>query len=395
MKKALVICTALQILSTVSFSQNTPTAKELFDKIKATVSSISTLSYESEYVNFNSGLDDSISISKGSVWLKAVPDDTIFRTHFHVAYSGKNGNSDYYYDGINGIDIWHKHAKADLEKSITVLEPLLLGNGYNRVQSRVSVLPYFNELTNVRALSKWLTKDSILVTEDASKKHWILEWNENSIKDNFYATRQTFIDKSTNLITKMHGSSTWNGTKGTQDLYIRNIQVNKEGDEDFVALKQSYPDYKTTYVSNKSESKPAEVFSFAGQKAKDFSYPTLSGEKISLKASKGKFMLLDFWETWCGYCYLAMPRLKDLQKKYKEQLDIVGIVTENKTGVQQVINAQKFPYPTVYADQKLLDGYKVQGRPTYLLIDDKGIIVEHSIGSLEKIEKSIIDRLNR
>jgi thiol-disulfide isomerase/thioredoxin len=106
-------------------------------------------------------------------------------------------------------------------------------------------------------------------------------------------------------------------------------------------------------------------------------------------------MLLDFWETWCGYCYLAMPRLKDLHAKYKDQLEIVGIVTENKTGVQQVINAQKFPYPTVYADQKLLDGYNVQGRPTYLLIDDKGTIVEHSIGSLDKIEKSINDRMSK
>jgi thiol-disulfide isomerase/thioredoxin len=395
MKKVLIICAALQILSTGSFSQNTPTAKEILENVKAAVGSIRTLSYESEYVNFNSGLDDSVSVSKGSVWLKSVPADTIFKTHFHIAYKGKNGNSDYYYDGTNAIDIWHKHSKADLEKSITVLEPILLGNGYNRVQSRVSVLPYFNELTNVQALSKWLHKDSIIVTEDPSKEHWILQWNENSIADNFYATRQIFVDKSNNLVTKMHRKSTWNGTKGTQDLYIRNIQVNREGDEDFVTLKQSYPDYKTTYVSNKPTSKPAEVFSFAGQKAKDFSYPSFSGEKISLKAAKGKFMLLDFWETWCGYCYLAMPRLKDLQKKYKEQLDIVGIVTENKAGVQQVINAQQFPYPTVYADQKLLNVYKIQGRPTYLLIDDKGIIVEHSIGSLDKIEKSIIDRLNK
>ncbi|HEX8331885.1 MAG TPA: TlpA disulfide reductase family protein [Segetibacter sp.] len=395
MKKSLIICVALQALSTVSFSQNTPTAKELFNKMKAAVSSIRTLSYESEYVNYNSGLDDSISISKGSIWLKAIPDDTIFKTHFHVAYNGKNGYSDYFYDGTNAIDIWHKHAKTDLEKTITVLEPILMGNGYNRVQSRVSVLPYFNELTNIKALSKWLEKDSILVTEDASKKHWILEWNENNIADNFYATRQIFVDKSNNFITKMHRKSLWNGTRGTQDLHIRSMQVNRDGDEDFVTLKQSYPDYKTTYVSNKSASKSAEVFSFAGQKAKDFSYRSFTGENISLKAAKGKFMLLDFWETWCGYCYLAMPRLKDLQKKYREQLDIVGIVTENKGGVQQVINAQRFPYPTVYADQKLLDSYKVQGRPTYLLIDDKGTIVEHSIGSLDKIEKSIIDRLNK
>jgi thiol-disulfide isomerase/thioredoxin len=396
MKKAFIVCTALQILSTVSFGQNIPTPKELLDKVKTAIGSMKTLSYQTELVRYNSGIDDSLTVFKGSIWLKPVPTDTIFETYFHIATETPNGNSEYFYDGTNGIDIWHSHNKSkESEKSITVIEPQLLGNGYNRVQSRVTVLPYFNELTSSKALARWLQKDSVTIREDESKKHWIVEWPENFVKDNFFATRKIYIDKSTNLIKKMHRNSTWNGTKMKEDLYVKNINVDKPGDEELISLKQSFPDYKTKYVSNKSESKPAEVFSFAGQKAKDFSYPTFTGETISLKASTGKFMLLDFWETWCGYCYLAMPRLKDLHAKYKDQLEIVGIVTENKTGVQQVINAQKFPYPTVYADQKLLDGYKVQGRPTYLLIDDKGTIVEHSIGSLDKIEKSINDRMSK
>jgi thiol-disulfide isomerase/thioredoxin len=162
---------------------------------------------------------------------------------------------------------------------------------------------------------------------------------------------------------------------------------------DHVSLKQSYPDYVTTYDKNVAKNITAIAsISLAGKKASLFNYTSFSGQPVSLKAEKGKLILLDFWETWCGYCYLAMPRLKELQQKYKDQgLEIIGIVSENRKGVQQVLETQQFPYPTIYVDEKMLANYKVEARPTYFLIDDTGTIVEHSIGSLDKIEAAIKD----
>lgn len=391
-KMFILVAATLTLYTT--YSQEVPTPKALLEKVKEAVASVKTLSYESEYRNFNSGLDDSLSVFKAKVWLKTVPADTIFGAHLHVAFDDGIGKSDYYYDGINAIDIWHQHKKKELDKQIKVIQPRLLGNGVNRVQSRVSVLPYFNELINTKALEKWLSRDSIVVQEDPSKKYWVLQWPENSITQNFFATRQIFIDKESNLITAMHRKSTWNGTRMSSELFIKNIEVNKEGDDDRVSLKQSYPGYVTSYDMDATAPKAENEVILTGQKAGAFSFASFGGGPVSLTAPKGKLLLLDFWETWCGYCYLAMPRLKDLHQKYGAQgLEIVGIVTENRKGVQQVIDAQKFPYPTVYADEKLLQHYAVEGRPTYVVIDDTGTIVEHSVGSLDKVEKYIEKKL--
>jgi thiol-disulfide isomerase/thioredoxin len=136
------------------------------------------------------------------------------------------------------------------------------------------------------------------------------------------------------------------------------------------------------------------IVSFKGTRAKDFTYNSFNGGPVALKASKGKLLLLDFWETWCGYCFLAMPKIKSLYSEYKEKgLEIIAVVTENKEQVQKIISARKFPYVTVYADEKIKEAYKLMGRPRYLLIDDAGIIVADIEGNFQTVEEEIKKRL--
>src|ERR1043166_7065886 len=56
--------------------------------------------------------------------------------------------------------------------------------------------------------------------------------------------------------------------------------------------------------------------------APDFNLPALDGKALTLSASRGKVILLNFWATWCGPCRAEIPDLIALQQKYKDQLQI-------------------------------------------------------------------------
>jgi thiol-disulfide isomerase/thioredoxin len=104
-----------------------------------------------------------------------------------------------------------------------------------------------------------------------------------------------------------------------------------------------------------------------------------------LSASRGKYVLLDFWETWCGWCIEAFPHLKALDSLYGN-LQILGIATENKTGVKRLAEDNHLPYPTLLGDAEVLRRYLVEGRPTYVLIDPQGKIIAYAPGDLDKIK---------
>ncbi|HWV66311.1 TlpA disulfide reductase family protein, partial [Chitinophaga sp.] len=54
-----------------------------------------------------------------------------------------------------------------------------------------------------------------------------------------------------------------------------------------------------------------------GQKAKNFTLNTPEEKPLSLEGLKGKYLVLDFWASWCGPCIKSFPHMKDIYKKYK------------------------------------------------------------------------------
>ncbi len=53
---------------------------------------------------------------------------------------------------------------------------------------------------------------------------------------------------------------------------------------------------------------------------------------------KGKFVLIDFWATWCGPCKKAIPELNAFQKEFEKDLIVIGISDETKEKVLTQIN---------------------------------------------------------
>jgi len=90
--------------------------------------------------------------------------------------------------------------------------------------------------------------------------------------------------------------------------------------------------------------------------------------------SKGKFVLIDFWATWCGPCRASIPHLNQLQAKFKDKLVVIGLTDEPLATVKGM-KSPKIEY-AVATDTKarMLNAAQVQGIPHAMLIDPSGIV---------------------
>jgi thiol-disulfide isomerase/thioredoxin len=124
-------------------------------------------------------------------------------------------------------------------------------------------------------------------------------------------------------------------------------------------------------LSASAEEKKLWAKSFLGQKA-----PDLVVEKwlTPQPDTKGKFVLVDFWATWCGPCRAAIPHLNDFQKKFDGKLVVIGISDESEDKVRK-LNEPPIRYASAIDQQaRMKKAVEVKGIPHCLLIDPDGIV---------------------
>ena len=59
--------------------------------------------------------------------------------------------------------------------------------------------------------------------------------------------------------------------------------------------------------------------------APDFILPMMNNYKVQLSEFKGKYVLLDFWATWCPDCRKDVPAVKELYDKYGSKVEFIGV----------------------------------------------------------------------
>lgn len=120
-----------------------------------------------------------------------------------------------------------------------------------------------------------------------------------------------------------------------------------------------------------------------GRPVPDFKLKDIDGEYVSLSSFKGKYVLLDFWGTWCGWCIKGIPDMKAYYEKYKDKIEFVGIdCRDTEEEWREGVKKHELPWINLYNGEgkEIVMSYGIQGYPTKIIIDPEGNLVQVFIG---------------
>ena len=135
-----------------------------------------------------------------------------------------------------------------------------------------------------------------------------------------------------------------------------------------------------------------------GKMVSNFVLPDPSDKDFSFASLKGKYVLIDFWASWCVPCRASFPRMREVYSKYKEdKFTIYSIsIDENKQAWLKAVKEEANPWPQTLDTKNISQsGFAVTAVPSTFLIDPSGKIIMTEVGFDPKggseIEKKIIE----
>lgn len=128
--------------------------------------------------------------------------------------------------------------------------------------------------------------------------------------------------------------------------------------------------------------------------APGFTLPDLEGKEVSLSEFRGKWVILDFWGSWCSWCIKGFPKLKEAYRQYDGKLEVIGIdCREPEEAWKAGVKKYALPWVNLYNGDstELLETYGVQGFPTKAIINPEGKLVDVTVGE----DPTFYDKLSK
>lgn len=120
--------------------------------------------------------------------------------------------------------------------------------------------------------------------------------------------------------------------------------------------------------------------------AKDFIFTDSTGKKLTLSDYKGKWVLINFWATWCPPCLKEIPDLVSLYESRKDVM-VIGIAMDYRDPktVLKFVDSLSISYPIVFGDKKIAAQIgPVSMLPTTYLFDPAGQPAAYKVGLISR-----------
>ena len=119
--------------------------------------------------------------------------------------------------------------------------------------------------------------------------------------------------------------------------------------------------------------------------APNFELPDLQGNPRNLSSLRGKYVIIDFWGSWCVWCIRGFPAMKDVYAKYKDDLEILGVdCQDSEMKWRKAVEQYDLPWLQVRCPDDLMGGlaemYGIEGFPTKAVVSPEGKLLKVVVG---------------
>ncbi len=165
--------------------------------------------------------------------------------------------------------------------------------------------------------------------------------------------------------------------KGNFEAALNQLLKKYPGNQVIRDLKQGYDQEAAQLAQQQSQETD-----WVGKQAPDFSLPDVNGHPISLASYRGKYVLVDFWASWCGPCRAENPNVVKVHNEFKNKKNfaILGVsLDKDRSEWQKAVQDDGLDWKQIsdlkFWNSKAVSTFQFEGIPYNLLIDPQGKVI--------------------